>query len=135
MEFGSSPPILRRPTRKALLAPAAMGAHARFDPSAAFCFACRSASPAALTFSLSFSPIGFRGGRLGTVVLLVDLVGGAGADWDLGGDAGADLDVLEDRVIEEDLGFAFVFLPSVARSVLQRSKRKSIFSPIARHSR
>ena len=49
---------------------------------------------------------------MGTVVLLVDLVGGAGADWDLGGDAGADLDVLEDRVIEEDLGFAFVFLPS-----------------------
>ena len=72
---------------------------------------------------------------MGTVVLLVDLVGGAGADWDLGGDAGADLDVLEDRVIEEDSGFAFVFLPSVARSVLQRSKRKSIFSPIARHSR
>ena len=70
---------------------------------------------------------------MGTVVLLVDLVGGAGADWDLGGDAGADLDVLEDRVIEDDLGFAFVFLPSVARSVLQRSKRKSIFSPIARH--
>jgi len=70
---------------------------------------------------------------LGTVVMLVDVVGGAGADWDLGGDAGADLDVLEDPVIEEDLDFALVFLPSVARSVLQRSKRKSIFSPIARH--
>ena len=62
---------------------------------------------------------------MGTVVMLVDVVGGAGAD----------LDVLEDRVIEEDLGFGFVFLPSVARSVLQRSKRKSIFSPIARHFR
>ena len=36
--------------------------------------------------------------------MFVDVVGGAGAD----------LDVLEGRVIEEDLGFGFVFLPSVA---------------------
>jgi hypothetical protein len=110
-----------------LLALAAMGAHARLEPSAALRFARFSDSPAALAVSLNFSPIGFRGGRSGR-----RLDGGAVVDV---GDAGAEVDlvgaeVLVDRGIDEDLGLGlgFAFVAFSTRSI---SKKKSIFAPSA----
>lgn len=118
---------MRVPTRKTLLALAAMGAHARLEPSAALRFARFSDSPAALAVSLNFSPIGFRGGRSGRRLdggAVVD-VGDAGAEVDL---VGAEPEVLVDRGIDEDLGLGlgFAFVAFSTRSI---SKKKSMFCP------